>query len=86
MRVESAREVTRALGTDTSSWSALEKVSLENIAVALVLVRDLSSWTRAEKDALLRIIRAKAARDEMKYLHLTQKHERLRDALLKIGS
>jgi hypothetical protein len=86
MRAERARVVARILGADTYSWTPLEKTNLENFAVALAPVRDLSSWTRVEKDALLRIIRAKAARDEMKYLHLTQKHERLRDALLKIGS
>jgi hypothetical protein len=86
MRVEMARVVAGLLGTDTSSWSALEKTSLENFAVALSLVRDLSSWTRDEKDVLTKIIRAKASRDEMKFLHRTQKHARLRDTLLKIGS
>jgi len=86
MRAESARVVAQTLGVDRSSWTAIEKASLENFAVALTLVRDLSSWTREEKDALAQIIRAKAARDEMTYLHLMQKHERLWDALLKIGS
>ena len=59
---------------------------MEKFAVALSLVGNLSSWTTTEKAGLARIIRAKAAPDEMKYLHLTQGHGRLRDALLKIGS
>ncbi len=86
MRAESARSVARILGVNTSPWSALEKASFENFAVALAEVHNLSSWTREEKDALLQIIRAKAARNEMRYLHLTQQHKRLRDTLLKIGS
>jgi hypothetical protein len=86
MRAEAARTVARISGANTASWSAIEKVSLQNLAVALTLVPSLSSWTREQKQALVEVIRAKAARNEMKYLHLTQKHERLREALLKIGS
>ena len=84
-RAESARALARTLGMGTSG-TAIEPASLEKFALALELVRDLSSWTREEKDALAQIIRAKAARDEMKYQHLMQKHERLRNALLKMGS
>ncbi|HWZ83396.1 MAG TPA: hypothetical protein VNW47_12260 [Terriglobales bacterium] len=85
MRTESARRLARSLGANTTSWTKIEKASLENLAVALASAR-LSEWTSAERDALLRIIRAKSARDEMKFLHLTRGHPRLRDALLKIGS
>lgn len=86
MKADCGRRVARVLGIDVSSWTALEKISLENLAVALALVGDCSSWTRDEKDGLVRIIRAKAARDETKFLHLTQQHGRLREALLTIGS
>jgi hypothetical protein len=86
MRAESARALVRMLGANTSSWTALEKASLENFALALAATRDVLSWTRAEKDGLTQIIRAKPARDEMRYLHLMQRHGRLRDALLKLGS
>jgi hypothetical protein len=86
MRAESARSMALNLNVNTSPWSVLEKASFENFAVALAPVHYLSSWTREEKDVLSQIIRAKAARNEMKFLHLTQKHERLRDALLKMGS
>ena len=86
MRAESARSLARLLGVNTSPWTAIEKASFESFAVVSALVRDLPSWTRKEKDALVQIIRAKAARDEMKFLHLTQPHARLRDALLKMGS
>ncbi len=86
MRAESTRVVAQMLGVNASSRAASEKSSFENLAVGLALFRDLRSWTRDEKDALVRIIRAKTAHDEMKYLHLAQQHQRFRDALLKIGS
>jgi hypothetical protein len=85
MRAETARAVSRSLGEDTSKWSSVEKANLENFAVTLALFPALSSWGRAEKDALVRLIRAKTDRDEMRYLYLTQNHRRLRDALLKVG-
>ena len=86
MRTECSRALAPKLGANTSSWTAIEKTSLENFATALALVPDLASWTRDEKALLARIIRAKAGRDEMQYLHLMQGHHRLRDALLTIGS
>ncbi|MBI3476018.1 MAG: hypothetical protein HY010_09815 [Acidobacteria bacterium] len=86
MRAESARKIAKMLGMNTASWTALDKANLENFSVALMTVRDLSSWTRAEKDALVQIIRAKGANDEMKFLHLTQQHQRFRDAIRKMGS
>jgi hypothetical protein len=45
----------------------------------------LRTWTRDEKEDLIRIIRAKTKPDEMLYLHLTQRHERLREALLRMA-
>ncbi len=86
MRSESVRAAAKALAANTTSWTALEKASFENFAVALTLVPDLTSWTREEKDALVEIIRAKIKPNEMRYLHLTQKHPRLRTAFLKAGS
>lgn len=86
MREACARSVARSLGVQPSKWGALERASFENFALVLGLVPELSSWTSEEKEALVQVIRAKAARDEMRYLHLMQRHPRLRAALLKIGS
>jgi hypothetical protein len=86
IRKESTRSVSRILAVDFNSWSALERATFENFALVLSLIPDLSSWKREEKDALVEIIRAKAKPNEMLYLHLTQRHEKLRDALLKLGS
>ncbi|MFY9560249.1 MAG: hypothetical protein WAQ52_08450 [Terriglobales bacterium] len=86
MGASAVNNVARALGAHTSSWTTLEKASFENFAVALMLVPDLALWTREEKTWLVRIIRAKAARDEMRYLHLIQRHDKLRATLLKMGT
>src|SRR5271166_1324546 len=68
-----------------SSWMPLEKAAFENFALVLAALPDLRSWTREEKEDLVRIIRAKSKADEMLYLHLTQRQGRLRRALLKTG-
>ena len=86
MRTVCARQLAKILGVKIASLTSLEQVAMDNFAVALSLVRDVLSWSRTERNDLLQIIRAKAARDEMKYLHLTQRHDKLRDALVKIGS
>jgi hypothetical protein len=91
MREHSRRGLERILfpkssGVSTSSWTPLEKAAFENFALVLADMRRWRAWTREEKEDLVRIIRAKAKPDEMSYLHLTQRHERLRKALLGIGS
>lgn len=91
MREHSRRGLERILfpkssGVSSSSWTPLEKAAFENFALVLADMRRWRAWTREEKEDLVRVIRAKAKRDEMLYLHLTQRHERLRKALLGIGS
>jgi hypothetical protein len=86
MRDRSRRALERVLGASTSSWMPLEKAAFENFAFVLTQVPGLHAWTREEKEDLVRIIRAKAKPDEMLYLHLTQRHGRLRKALLTLGS
>ncbi len=86
MRKESARSVSRILNLDLSSWTDSDHVNFGNFALTLAMVPDLTSWTRDEKEALVRIIRSKSKADEMFYLHLTERHERFREALLKLGS
>lgn len=91
MREHSRRALERILfpgngGVRASSWTPLEKAAFENFALVLADVPGLRAWTREEREALVRIIRAKAKPDEMLYLHLTQGHARLRRALLTLGS
>jgi len=86
MREHSRHALERMLGVSTSSWTPLEKAAFDNFALVLTDVPGLRTWTREEKEDLVRIIRAKAKPDEMHYLHLTQRHGRLRRALLTLGS
>jgi hypothetical protein len=91
MREHSRRTLERVLfpgggGVSTSSWTPLEKAAFENFALVLADVSGLRAWTQEEKEDLVRIIRAKAKPDEMLYLHLTQRHRRLRKTLLTLGS
>ena len=86
IRQESVRAVARILGVHPSSWTSLDHTSFENFALVLALVPDLAAWTKDQKQAVLQIIRAKSNPDEMRYLHLTQQHKYLREALLKLGS
>jgi len=78
--------LSRVLGVSIASWSQLRRTNFENFAVVFSLVPALSLWSNDEKRALVRIIRAKSAANETLYLRLSQKHPRLREALLKLGS
>jgi hypothetical protein len=86
MREHARRALERTLRVSTSTWKPLEKVAFENFAVVLTSVAGLRAWTKEEKAALIQIIRAKSKPDEMLYLHLTQRHVKLRKALLTLGS
>jgi len=86
MRTHARRALEQSLGISTSKWGLLEKAAFDNFAFALAPGLGLSAWRRQEKEELVRVIRAKVKPDEMFYLHLTQRHERLRRALLTLGS
>jgi hypothetical protein len=86
MREHARRALEHDLGVSTASWKPLEKAAFDNFALVLSQQPGLRAWTKEEKAGLVQIIQAKAKPDEMLYLHLTQKHDRLRSALLRLGS
>ncbi|MGA7683669.1 MAG: hypothetical protein WCC32_18030 [Terriglobales bacterium] len=86
MREHASHALERDLGVTTSNWKPLEKTAFDNFALVLSRPPGLRAWTREEKAGLVQIIRAKSKPDEMLYLHLTQRHERLRNVLLRLGS
>ena len=49
-------------------------------------VRDLARWSGEERLALVRIFRAKVAKEETGYLSLLRRHQGLKRAMLKLGS
>ncbi len=60
--------------------------ALGEFALVLDLVPDLARWSRSERDGVAAIVRAKAGRDERRYLRLLQRHPRLRTGLIRLGS
>jgi hypothetical protein len=63
-----------------------ELVPFEKQPLMLALADDLSNWSRREKRHALRIMRAKNGTDEVDYLRLLQRHRRMREAAIRIGS
>ena len=58
----------------------------KDLAVTLLLIPELKSWSSGEKELLTKIAQAKAELDEGEYLRLMQRHLRFRELLLKVGS
>ncbi len=86
MRQASVLQADRALRINAAGWTADQKRSLENWSLVLASISDLGRWPLGEKRELVRIIRSKAAPNEMNYLRQTQRHARLRAELLSMGS
>jgi hypothetical protein len=85
-RARARRRVARALGPSTGRIDRDAPTAFEDFALVLDLVPDLARWTAAEKAAVLEVVRAKAGRDERRYLRRLRSHARLRDAILRFGS
>jgi hypothetical protein len=62
------------------------RVTSIDLTLVLSLIPDLNRWSADEKQAVVRIMRAKNSSEEVKYLRLMQKHARLRKAVIKLGS
>lgn len=86
IRQASVKEVSRALGANLSRWNSAERHAFENWSLVLALIPNLSRWSPQEKQGAVKIIRAQAAPNEMRYLRLTQRHPRLRAELLRLGA
>jgi hypothetical protein len=86
IRAHSAATVARALGISTQHWKEAERLAFENLSLVLALIPDLARWTDDEKGAIARIARAKGGADESRYVRLLQKHRKLREAIIKLGS
>ena len=79
-----AKELMDVMRAD--GWRDPELSTLHDFAAAFSLVADLREWSDAEKRALAKVIHAKAGLDESNYLKLMQKHARLRQTVIDLGS
>ncbi|HZW94349.1 MAG TPA: hypothetical protein VFF64_15470 [Candidatus Eremiobacteraceae bacterium] len=86
IRQSSTAAVARALNINHASWTLPQQQTFENWSLVLSLIPDLTRWSPQEKRQLIKIIRAKSAPSEMRYLRQTQHHPRLRAELLRLGS
>ncbi|MFL6227638.1 MAG: hypothetical protein ACJ741_02535 [Pyrinomonadaceae bacterium] len=86
IRAASVAEVLRAVDARHARFDEDERRALSNLALPLALIPDLARWTPAEKQAAVAIIRAKAGRDELRYLRLLRRHARLRRAIIALGT
>ena len=84
-RQGASASVARSLGVGMPRRSG-DRKAFTDLALVLDLVPDLARWPREEKRALAEMTRAKAAREEIRYLRLLQSHERLRRAVIRLGS
>jgi hypothetical protein len=86
IREASEKAVERALGISTRRWSDAEGKAFRDWALVLAGIPDLAQWSSQDKAGVAEIVRAKAGRDEMRFLRLTGKHAGLRRELLRLGS
>ena len=84
-QLEALKELTGAIGLQAEVWPRAGLPALQDFAVALSL-EDVRKWSLAEKQALVKVIRAKSGLDESNYLKLMQKHHRLRKEVIRLGS
>src|SRR6266850_943719 len=79
---DSAERVGRALGAPRRvTWSPAERRAFERMSLLAALIPDLSSWSLAERRALVAVMRAKGSGSEMRYARLLDGHRRLRRSL-----
>lgn len=85
---ERMRSVALKQFVDGFSGSQLDiaDTALLDFATVLLLIPDLKSWDDDDRTLLVRIARAKNSSDEGKYLKLMQQHQKLRTAMIALGS
>ena len=86
MRDDAVNSICRRLSIRKNGFSEAGMAVLSDFSVVLALIPDLDDWSKPDKESLVGIIRAKAGAEEVRYLRLMQRHARLREAFIKLGS
>jgi hypothetical protein len=81
MRKRTVEFLADNLGVD----SRTQGNAFADFADVVALVPEFRRWSEEEKTLLKEIIHAKESDDEARYLRLMQKHERFREAMLRLG-
>ena len=85
-REEAARQCSQqladALSDDSiADWSADEQLMWHRLSPVIAAIADVQDWPKADRDALVSIIRAKGGVREKHYVTLFDAHKRLRQAV-----
>lgn len=83
-RARAARRAARAL--DLVPVAPSLRAPLEALAPVLDLLDDLASWPGADRRALVALLRAKAAPDELRSARLSSAHRRLAESIARAAS
>ena len=70
---------------DTSAWSRNQRLWWKRWAPMILALPGIEAWSTSERRALVRLVRAKAARRERGYVLLFDAHAPLRHALLRLA-
>ncbi|HSS22663.1 MAG TPA: hypothetical protein VLL54_21505 [Pyrinomonadaceae bacterium] len=84
-KTQAVKRLENAVGLKFNNQPGPANSALNDFAVVSSLIPDLVRWSDEEKRELVKVILAKASPDESRYLKLMQRHQRLRQAMLKVG-
>ncbi len=77
-----SQELADALGVDSiADWPADEQLMWHRMSPVIASIADVAEWTKADRDALVDVIRAKGGVHEKDYVTLFDAHKRLRRAV-----
>jgi hypothetical protein len=77
-----AQELADALGiASNAEWSGTEQLMWHRLGPVIAAITDVASWPKADRAALVEVIRAKGGVRELPYLALFDAHKRLRRAV-----
>ena len=77
-----SQELADALGVDSlADWTSDERRMWRRLSPVIAAVADVTTWPKADRDALIDVIRAKGGVREIDYVSLFDAHKRLRRAI-----
>jgi hypothetical protein len=77
-----AQELADALGvTSVAGWSDAERLMWRRLSPVIAAIADVASWPKADRAALIEVIRAKGGVRELPYVTLFDAHKHLRRAV-----
>jgi hypothetical protein len=82
----STQAVARSLNVRLDGLKKPQRQAFEDLSLVLALIQDLGRWDESEKQGVVRIIGAKAGADEARYARRLQRHSRLRESIIRLGS